>query len=258
MNYNSEVPSYAFTSPHPGCDCYGYCVDASVCACLQLSQGPNYSQSERTLLQLQVPQGRFQRPVFECSSQCACKLGTCRNRLVQYFKDDTSALHLFTAGEKGLGVRATRDIRQGEFVCAFSGYHTSQMTAKIISDAQYSIWNHVYVMIVREFIGENIHPVFESAVDGACEAIDNCAPHPLTRWPPSAFINHSCQPNMTVIPVRIESSKAYLTLFAIRDIREGEELTYDYTERSREVGGQTDRNCLCGSSSCRGFLPNCI
>uniref|UniRef100_A0A5K3F1D1 SET domain-containing protein n=1 Tax=Mesocestoides corti TaxID=53468 RepID=A0A5K3F1D1_MESCO len=173
--------------------------------------------------------------------------------MVQYLKDDTSALRVFTAGRKGLGVRATRGIRQGEFVCAFSGSHMDQITAKTVAYLQASAWNHIYVMIVREFIGDNIHPVFESAVDGVREAINNYVPHPLT-----CRINHSCEPNMTVVPVRVNSTQPIMALFAIRDIAAHEELSYDYTEKSREVAIPPCKQCLCGAWKCRRLLPHFV
>lgn len=43
------------------------------------------------------------------------------------------------------------------------------------------------------------------------------------RWNIARYINHSCRPNCEV-----DIIKGQIKIFAIKDIKEGEELTYDY------------------------------
>lgn len=45
--------------------------------------------------------------------------------------------------------------------------------------------------------------------------------------------------------------------FHCRDIPSGIELCYDYGESALEggEGGEGRKNCLCGTSICRGWLP---
>jgi uncharacterized protein len=59
------------------------------------------------------------------------------------------------------------------------------------------------------------------------------------------FINHSCAPNtfFRCTPQRAE-------VYALRDIRPGEELTVDYGESQHD--GKLP--CRCGATRCRGFL----
>ncbi|HET7729474.1 MAG TPA: SET domain-containing protein-lysine N-methyltransferase [Usitatibacter sp.] len=59
------------------------------------------------------------------------------------------------------------------------------------------------------------------------------------------FINHSCAPNtfFRCTPERAE-------VYALRDIRRGEELTVDYGETQHE--GKLP--CRCGAPRCRGFI----
>ncbi|VDD81922.1 unnamed protein product [Mesocestoides corti] len=201
-----ELTVGAITNRVRGCNCIRPCVDESTCSCMRRSLGRNYNRSHR-LLKVIGEQDQYQRPVFECHSECGCQFLGCRNRNVQYRLGDTSLLSVFDTRGMGRGVCATRNIRRGEFVCVYQGRYMNPANVHTIAERQ-----------------------LRTSVDGAQPSITDSS-----RWPPSAFINHSCQPNMTVIPVRIESSKAYLTLFAIRDIREGEELTYDYTESSSGV-----------------------
>lgn len=70
-------------------------------------------------------------------------------------------------------------------------------------------------------------------------------------------INHSCEPNLFILPVRIQNSIPRAALFARRDIQGLEELSYDYNAGSS--GNKTNDEkvkCLCGSNVCRGFLPD--
>ena len=66
------------------------------------------------------------------------------------------------------------------------------------------------------------------------------------------FINHSCHPNCEAV---IEKSRVYIE--AIRTIRAGEELSYDY---HLDLGSDiTDEDklrfaCCCGAAKCRGTM----
>lgn len=59
------------------------------------------------------------------------------------------------------------------------------------------------------------------------------------------FINHSCAPNtfFRITPERAE-------IYALRDIRRGEELTVDYGQSQHEG----TLPCRCGAAACRGYL----
>jgi SET domain-containing protein len=59
------------------------------------------------------------------------------------------------------------------------------------------------------------------------------------------LVNHSCGPNTV-----LRRFKGHLLLFSLREIRTGEELTYDY-----EFPRKGDRvACHCGSPKCRGTI----
>jgi uncharacterized protein len=68
------------------------------------------------------------------------------------------------------------------------------------------------------------------------------------RW-----INHSCDPNCKAI----ENSRGRVFIEALRDIRAGEELLYDYrlvidVPRTKEI--EQESICHCGSPRCRGNM----
>ncbi|KAI9724428.1 MAG: hypothetical protein M1812_000496 [Candelaria pacifica] len=66
------------------------------------------------------------------------------------------------------------------------------------------------------------------------------------------FINHSCTPNCTAKIIKVDGSKR-IVIYALRDIANNEELTYDY-KFEREFGSDDRIPCLCGSTGCKGFL----
>ncbi|OIW29970.1 histone H3-K4 methyltransferase Set1 [Coniochaeta ligniaria NRRL 30616] len=66
------------------------------------------------------------------------------------------------------------------------------------------------------------------------------------------FINHSCMPNCTAKIIKVEGSKR-IVIYALRDIAQNEELTYDY-KFEREIGALDRIPCLCGTAACKGFL----
>lgn len=61
------------------------------------------------------------------------------------------------------------------------------------------------------------------------------------------FINHSCEPNCEAY--QDEEDRIFIT--AERDIKKGEELTYNY---GFDLEHWDDHPCLCGSENCVGFI----
>jgi histone-lysine N-methyltransferase SUV39H len=54
---------------------------------------------------------------------------------------------------------------------------------------------------------------------------------------PAAFLNHSHEPNLRIVPVsynHAETRMFDLALFALKDLLAGEELTFDYLEGSED------------------------
>ena len=61
------------------------------------------------------------------------------------------------------------------------------------------------------------------------------------------YINHSCNPNCEVSGTGLK-----IWVYAIRDIKKGEELTYDYGFGFDE--GYKDFPCRCRSKNCVGYI----
>ena len=72
------------------------------------------------------------------------------------------------------------------------------------------------------------------------------------RW-----INHSCDPNCEAI----EEENGRVFIYALRDIRPGEELSYDYqleVDEPRTPEVEQESACHCGSANCRGTMLETI
>lgn len=105
--------------------------------------------------------------------------------------------------------------------------------------------NHNYILTMREHFGTKSLTTYVDAT-----YFGNVG----------RFINHSCQPNLYIQPVRVENAIPRVAMFALSDIPADTELSYDYSggvnlaldsgERS-----MTRKACLCGSSHCKLVLP---
>jgi SET domain-containing protein len=69
----------------------------------------------------------------------------------------------------------------------------------------------------------------------------------------SRWINHSCDPNCEAI----EEENDRVFIYALRGIRAGEELSYDYApemDDPRTKESEKESACHCGASKCRGTM----
>ena len=65
-----------------------------------------------------------------------------------------------------------------------------------------------------------------------------------TRW-----VNHSCDPNCEIEGEYAGPEDSWACITAIRPIRAGEEITYDYG-----FPAELAEPCRCGASNCRGYI----
>ena len=66
------------------------------------------------------------------------------------------------------------------------------------------------------------------------------------------FINHCCEPSCTAKIIKVDGKKR-IVIYALRDIKKNEELTYDY-KFERETNDEERIVCLCGAPGCKGYL----
>ncbi|NXI54902.1 SETMR methyltransferase, partial [Chloroceryle aenea] len=228
----------------PGCSCLTSSCVAHTCSCL--SRGENYSA-----LRLR-PAGEgeeYTQPVFECNTLCRCS-ESCHNRVVQ--RGLQLRLEVFKTERKGWGLRTLEPVAKGRFVCEYAGEVLGFEEARRRIQAQ-TVKDSNYIIAVREHLHNG--QVLETFVD------------PTHVGNIGRFLNHSCEPNLVMVPVRVDSMVPRLALFAATDISAGEELSYDYSGRfhnlprtnqeqkpSEEAHGLR-KPCYCGSRTCASFLP---
>ncbi|XP_025891285.1 histone-lysine N-methyltransferase SETMAR [Nothoprocta perdicaria] len=226
----------------PGCSCLSCAHPA--CSCLR--HGDNY---RGLCLGPTEDERGFARPVFECSALCRCG-HSCPNRLVQ--RGLQFRLQVFQTARKGWGLRTLEFIAKGRFVCEYAGEVLGVNEARRRIQAQ-APEDSNYIIAVREHLHSG--QILETFID------------PTYIGNVGRFLNHSCEPNLFMVPVRVDSMVPRLALFAATDISPGEELSYDYSGRfhnmpvtnrvpeTSEEGNMPKKPCYCGARTCTSFLP---
>ena len=131
----------------------------------------------------------------------------------------------------GKGVFAKQQIRKGTRIIEYRGVRSSMEEACERPYSDPANPHHTFIFELED------GTVIDAAIKG------NAA-----RW-----INHSCDPNCEAI----EHDDGRMFIHALRSIRAGEELTYDYrltwdghvSARTRKAHG-----CGCGTEKCRGTM----
>jgi SET domain-containing protein len=130
----------------------------------------------------------------------------------------------------GKGVFATRSIRKGTRIIEYTGEKISWKKAQELPPHDPANPHHTF------FFSLDDGDVINAAVGGN-EA----------RW-----INHSCDPNCET-----DEREGRIYVFALRGIKPGEELNYDYRlepaeKRTKKL--EACFRCNCGSDNCRGTM----
>jgi SET domain-containing protein len=130
----------------------------------------------------------------------------------------------------GRGVYAIAPIKKGARILEYLGERISHAEADARYEKKGEDDGHTFL-----FIASN-RTVIDAAVDGN----------------DARFINHSCAPNCETV---IENSRVFID--AIRSIKPGEELGYDYQltwESTDEPAELALYACRCGAKKCRGTM----
>ncbi|HSJ06067.1 MAG TPA: SET domain-containing protein-lysine N-methyltransferase [Longimicrobiales bacterium] len=131
---------------------------------------------------------------------------------------------------QGRGVFATRKIRAGDQLIEYRGERVDEDEA----DRRYP-WND-----------DERHHTFLFRLD------DGSVIDAGRRGNAAKYINHSCDPNCEALE---EDGKIFI--YALRDIRRGEELAYDYNFVLDEPHNAANKKlypCYCGAQTCRGTI----
>lgn len=114
---------------------------------------------------------------------------------------------------EGFGINAGEDIRKGEIITRFRG----SLKFKINKNKRDALSHPDWVGVKKN--------------------------HWIDPERPQKFLNHSCNPNASI---------KGLTVVAIRNIKEGEEITFDYSIIEGDV--RWELKCLCKQPNCRKVI----
>lgn len=163
---------------------------------------------------------------YECDER-KCRCGEkCTNRTIQ--TSSNVPLEIFSADNKGLGVRTKSDIKSGSFIIEYVGEVISESEFKERIETRYSNDIHDYCVYLE---------------DGVVIDARNMGNE-------SRLMNHSCQPNCAVEKWVVKGLPC-MAIFSCRDISAGEELTFDYKFQSYS---DEEKICHCKAENCRGVL----
>lgn len=238
------------------CGCSDDCLRSSqACKCTDATRGEYaYDENGRLIQRLSMSfQSKYATEngdfITECCSKCQCSIN-CGNRVVQ--RGITKRLQVFmTQNRKGWGVRALEPIPAFSFVFEYVGEINTNEEQFYRNKVHREKGVHTYTMnLDADFDMEERH-FGDGLTDTEALVLDATNFGNVSR-----FVNHRCNDaNLFVRPVQIETRDTHYyhaAFFAVRDIQEMEELTWDYGIDFNDNTHTIEAfNCRCNSSFCR-------
>ncbi|XP_022824382.1 probable histone-lysine N-methyltransferase set-23 [Spodoptera litura] len=229
-----------YNSLNEHCQCKNICTQVT-CKCIQRSGGYNYEAYQKdgkTKYKLISKSESY--PVVECSNDCSCAVelqSVCGNRIVHL--GPIEGLDIRSCN-KGFGLFTRSFISSGTFVCEYAGeiLTATEASKRHVINKREGKMN--YIMCLREYSGSS---TIVTIID------------PSTFGNIGRYVNHSCDPNCNIVPVRSGSPIPKLCLFACKDISPDEEITFHFGLDDETVNESDRIKCLCGAQNCRGFIP---
>ncbi|XP_068130718.1 histone-lysine N-methyltransferase NSD3 isoform X3 [Hyperolius riggenbachi] len=165
--------------------------------------------------------------LYECHPE-VCPAGErCQNQ--SFTKRLYPETELFRTERRGWGLLCKRDIRKGEFVNEYVGELIDEEECRLrLKRAHESGVTNFYLLTVTK----------DRIIDAG----------PKGNY--SRFMNHSCNPNCETQKWTVNGD-VRVGLFALCDIPQGTELTFNY---NLDCLGNGRTECHCGADNCSGFL----
>lgn len=185
-------------------------------------------------------------PLYECNASCSCP-SSCSQRLVQH--PATADVEVRDCGKAGYGLVTLSALPAGAFVVEYTGVIVSSSTEPLQGEG-----GHSYHVSFTESWAQR---------GGGVKQLTTCI-EAAEAGNAARFINHSCDPNCILLPVRVNSHIPHLCVFTRQPVPAGAELTMHYgagVETQQAAAGCTmegqapHRPCHCGAQACSGFLP---
>lgn len=164
---------------------------------------------------------------MECGVDAGNCGGGCQNQRFQ--RKQWASVSVMQTEKKGFGLRADADLHPHEFIYEYIGEVINEPTfrRRMLQYDQEGI-KHFYFMSLNK-----------------SEFVDATRKGNLGR-----FCNHSCNPNCYV-DKWVVGDKLRMGIFALRAIRAGEELVFNYNV---DRYGADPQPCYCGEPNCVGFI----
>ena len=157
-----------------------------------------------------------------------CRAGSrCQNQRFQ--NQQYANIDIVQTNKKGFGVRAGEDLLADEFVYEYVG--------EVIGPS-------LFQKRIRDYATQGIKHFYFMALDRDV-FIDATKKGGWAR-----FLNHSCNPNCVVAKWSV-GNKQRMGIFAKRNIKKGEELTFNYNV---DRYGHDAQECFCGEPNCVGWI----
>ena len=164
---------------------------------------------------------------WECVENLCPWGALCQNRRFQ--NNEVVEIYPFKTTYKGWGLCAGQFIPKGTFITQYIGeiyYIDSKFGLKKLNE--YKNKSCTYLMSISN--SEVIDPTYKGNI--------------------ARFINHSCDPNCETQKWHV-LGEICVGVFAIKDIQENEELTFNY---GFDLFKTVFQKCYCGAYNCKGYL----
>ena len=148
----------------------------------------------------------------------------------QILKEQEDLICVEDSRVHGFGIFAKKDIKKGIKIIEYVGEKIGKEEAEKRAERQLelSLGNKecgaVYIFELND----------EFDIDGNVD------------WNTAKYINHSCEPNCEI---EIEDDRIWIA--ALRDIKKGEELSYNY---GYDLEDFKEHICKCGTEKCVGYI----
>ncbi|CAN9514903.1 unnamed protein product [Ophioblennius macclurei] len=165
--------------------------------------------------------------MYECHPQVCAAGERCQNQA--FTKREYTPVEIHRTLSCGWGLRGVSDIKKGAFVSEYVGemIDEEECRARIRHAQENDICNFYMLTLDKDRV-----------IDAG------------PKGNQARFMNHSCQPNCETQKWTVNGDTR-VGLFALQDIPQGVELTFNY---NLECRGNGKTACKCGAPNCSGFL----
>lgn len=190
--------------------------------------------------------------MYECHPDMCPAGAKCHNQnFVQRKYPNMKAFH---TADRGWGLKTLDRIKEGHFVIEYVGELIDEMEYKHRLQRKKETKNEDYY-----FLTLDSNRIIDAEPKGnlsrfmswlnfhiCCKLCEKCSKHLIIL----EFPDHSCQPNCETEKWMVNGN-VRIGLFAMRDIKVGEELTFNYL---LQTDGDDRKPCLCKAPNCTGWI----